>query len=43
MLAVVLIATYGLNMVKMGKLERWSHAMAGAIVLLSGIAILAGL
>lgn len=43
MLAIVLVATYGLNMVKMGKLERWSHAMAGAIVLLSGIAILAGL
>lgn len=43
MLAVVLLATYSLNMVKMGKLERWSHAMAGAIVLLSGIAIIAGL
>lgn len=43
MLAVVLIAAFGLNLVKMGKLERWSHAMAGAIVLLSGVAILAGL
>lgn len=43
MLTVVLVATFGLNLVKMGKLERWSHAMAGAIVLFSGVAILAGL
>jgi len=43
MLTVVLIATFGLNIVKMGKLDRWSHALAGAIVLLSGLAILVGL
>ena len=43
MLAVVLLATYGINFVKFGKLERYSHALAGAIVLLSGIAILSGL
>lgn len=43
MLAVVLVATYGLNLVKLGNLERWSHAMAGAIVFFSGVAILAGL
>ncbi len=43
MLLVVLIATFGLNMIRMGKVERWSHAMAGAIVLLSGLAILGGL
>lgn len=43
MLAVVLIATFGFNFVKFGKLERYTHALAGFIVLLSGIAILAGL
>jgi len=40
MLTIVLIATFGLNLAKMGKLDRWSHALAGAIVLLSGVAIL---
>lgn len=43
MLAVVLLITYGFNFVKLGKLERYSHALAGAIVFLSGIAILLGL
>lgn len=43
MLGVVLVATYGLNMVKIGKLDRWSHALAGGIVLLSGVAIILGL
>ncbi len=43
MLAVVLIATFGFNFIKFGKLERYTHALAGVIVLLSGIAILAGL
>jgi len=43
MLAVVLIATFGFNFVKLGKLERYSHALAGAIVFLSGVAIVLGL
>lgn len=43
MLAVVLIITFGFNFVKLGSLERYSHALAGAIVLLSGIAIVLGL
>lgn len=43
MLGVVLLATYGFNFVKFGKLERYSHALAGAIVFLSGIAIIFGL
>lgn len=43
MLAVVLVATFGFNFVKLGKLERYSHALAGAIVLLSGVAIVMGL
>lgn len=43
MLGVVLVATYGITLVHFGKLERWSHALAGAIVFLSGIAIIFGL
>lgn len=43
MLAVVLTATFGFSFVKLGKLERYTHALAGAIVFLSGIAILLGL
>jgi len=43
MLGVVLVATYGISLVRFGKLERWSHALAGAIVFLSGIAIIFGL
>ncbi|MCD4734741.1 MAG: sulfite exporter TauE/SafE family protein [Bacteroidales bacterium] len=43
MLSIVLLATFGLKVLPMGKLERYSHALAGFIVLLSGIAILAGL
>ncbi len=43
MLGVVLLATYGFNFIKFGKLERYTHALAGAIVLLSGIAIIFGL
>jgi sulfite exporter TauE/SafE len=43
MLAIVLLATYGFKFVKLGRLERHTHALAGLIVLLSGIAILMGL
>lgn len=40
MLALVLLASYGLKFVRLGKLERYTHAIAGATILLSGIAIL---
>ncbi len=43
MLVIVLLITFGIGFVPLGKLERYTHAMAGAIVLLSGIAILLGL
>lgn len=43
MLGIVLLATFGFQFIKLGKIERFSHALAGAIVLLSGIAILFGL
>jgi len=40
MLALVLLATFGLNMVKLGKLEKYTHIIAGATILISGIGIL---
>ncbi len=40
MLGLVLLASYGLKFVRLGKMERFTHAIAGATILLSGIAIL---
>ena len=40
MLALVLFASYGLSFVRLGKLERYTHVIAGATILLSGLAIL---
>jgi nickel/cobalt exporter len=43
MLIIVTLLTTGFSKIPFGKLERWTHAIAGATVLLSGIAILLGL
>ena len=43
MLGIVLLTTFGISFLPLGKLERYSHAMAGVIVFLSGVAILLGL
>ena len=40
MLVLVLLASYGLKFMRLGKMERYTHAIAGATILLSGIAIL---
>ena len=40
MLTLVLLASYGLKFVKLGRMERYTHAIAGATILLSGIGIL---
>ena len=39
MMSVVLIAAQGIRFIKLGKMERFSHAMAGGTILLSGMAI----
>jgi ABC-type nickel/cobalt efflux system permease component RcnA len=39
MLAVVLVSAWGLRMVRLGPLERFSHALAGAAIGCSGLAI----
>ena len=40
MLGLVLLASYGFSLVKLGRMERYMHAIAGAAIFLSGIAIL---
>jgi cytochrome b subunit of formate dehydrogenase len=37
---MVIILQKGLNIVRLSKLERYTHAIAGAMLLLSGIGIL---
>jgi len=39
MLAVVALATLGVDLLPMGRLERYSHALAGAAIALSGLGI----
>ena len=39
MMAIVLAATYGLNLLPLRPLERYMHAVAGAAICLSGLAI----
>jgi nickel/cobalt exporter len=39
MLTTVLIGSFGINLLPMGKLERYSHAMAGGSIFLCGVAI----
>ena len=40
MLALVLLASYGLNFMRLGKLEKYTHIIAGATILLSGAGML---
>jgi len=39
MLSVVLISTFGINLVPSAKLERYTHAIAGATICLCGVSI----
>lgn len=39
MLATVILGTYGIKTLPFGKLERYTHAIAGATILMSGVAI----
>ena len=39
MLSVVIIASLGVNLLPFGKLERYTHALAGATILLAGLGI----
>ena len=39
MVGLVLVLTYGVKRIPLGKFEKYSHAVAGGIILLSGISI----
>ncbi|MFH1594664.1 MAG: hypothetical protein ABID09_08215 [Candidatus Omnitrophota bacterium] len=39
MISIVLLMSLGVNLIPLGKLERYTHALAGATILLSGLAI----
>ena len=39
MLSIVILASLGINLIPLGRLERYSHALAGATICLSGAAI----
>jgi nickel/cobalt transporter (NicO) family protein len=40
MLSVVLVSLWGINLIPLGKFEKFSHALAGASICLSGLAII---
>jgi sulfite exporter TauE/SafE len=39
MLAIVMAASWGISFARLGKLERWTHALAGGAIGVSGLAI----
>ena len=39
MLTIVLVSLYGIKFIGMGKLEKFTHAIAGATILFCGVAI----
>jgi len=40
MLVIISLSAWGLSFVRLGSLERYSHALAGAIIFISGLAVL---
>jgi nickel/cobalt exporter len=39
MLTIIALSSWGINFVKLGKLERYAHALAGAMIFLSGVSV----
>ena len=39
MLAIIAAASFGASFVGLGKLERYSHALAGAMIFISGLSV----
>ena len=39
MLLIVLVSIYGINILPVGKFEKYSHALAGAIIFISGLSV----
>ena len=39
MMAIISLASWGVSFVRLGRLERYSHALAGAMIFVSGLAV----
>jgi len=39
MLTIIALSSWGLSFVRLGGLERYSHALAGGLILISGLAV----
>jgi ABC-type nickel/cobalt efflux system permease component RcnA len=39
MLTIIAVASYGVKFIRLGKLERYSHALAGAMIFVSGLSV----
>jgi sulfite exporter TauE/SafE len=39
MLVIIAAASFGASFVRLGKLERYSHALAGAMIFISGLCV----
>jgi ABC-type nickel/cobalt efflux system permease component RcnA len=39
MLTIIAIASYGVKFIRLGKLERYTHALAGAMIFISGLSV----
>ena len=39
MLTIIAIASYGVSFVRLGKIEKYAHALAGAMIFISGISV----
>ena len=39
MLAIIALSSWGLSFVRLGRLERYAHAIAGAMIFVSGLAV----
>jgi nickel/cobalt exporter len=39
MLAIIAVSAWGVSFVNLGKWERYSHAIAGALIFISGLSV----
>jgi hypothetical protein len=39
MLVIIAIALYGVSFIRLGKLEKYAHALAGAMIFISGLSV----
>jgi len=39
MMAIIALSSWGLSFLRLGRLERYAHALAGAMIAVSGLAV----